>query len=296
MTEPRSIHVARQTVQLGVFSSEEILAGLASGRFTRLDLGWTNGMAAWKPLGEWPEFTGVLPAIPVPGADEPSVASTIPWEQGKSLGSFFATFKSSILSPWATLPTGRFAFGDWVAYCYLALALSLPCQLFALFAFGSKNQQLAEMLRRFGLGEVADKMATTPDPTLWVTVFGMVIGTALAPLIYALVGIAQWLGMKLFRMPGTIERTVSATLLATALLIVLGAPFQLLGFNLLLQTIGFVLLLIPACFIYYRALGAATGTGALAQFGISMLVSFTVCFCCCFLPFFLTYTMGVSAR
>ena len=73
------------------------------------------------------------------------------------------------------------------------------------------NQQLAEMLRRFGLGEVADKMATTPDPTLWVTVFGMVIGTALAPLIYALVGIAQWLGMKLFRMPGTIERTVSAT-------------------------------------------------------------------------------------
>ena len=81
-----------------------------------------------------------------------------------------------------------------------------------------------------------------------------------------------------------------------ALLIVLGAPFQLLGFNLLLQAIGFVLLLIPACFIYYRALGAATGTGALAQFGISMLVSFTVCFCCCFLPLFLTYTMGASAR
>lgn len=296
MNEPRSIHVARQTVQLGVFSPEEINAGLASGRFTRLDLGWMNGMAAWKPLGEWPEFASVMATIPVPGAAEPSVASAIPWEQGKSLGSFFATFKSSILSPWATLPTGRFAFGDWVAYCYLALALNLPCQLLALFAFGSKNQQLADLFRRFGLADIADKMATTPDPTLWVTAFGMFIGVALAPLVYALMGIAQWLGMKLFRQPGTIERTVSATLLATALLIVVGAPFQLLGFSLLLQAIGFALLIIPACFIFYRTLGAATGTGAWVQFGISLLVTLTLCFCCCFLPMLLTSAMAVAAH
>jgi len=56
MEETSPIHVARKTVQLGVFSAEEVAAGLANGRFTRLDLAWTNGMAAWKPLGEWPEF------------------------------------------------------------------------------------------------------------------------------------------------------------------------------------------------------------------------------------------------
>ena len=56
MEETSQIHVARKTVQLGVFSPEEVVAGLASGRFQSTDLAWTNGLAAWKPLGEWPEF------------------------------------------------------------------------------------------------------------------------------------------------------------------------------------------------------------------------------------------------
>jgi hypothetical protein len=44
------------------------------------------------------------------------------------------------------------------------------------------------------------------------------------------------------------------------------------------------LLLIPACVVYYRALGAATGVSPWAQFGIDNFVWFVLCCCCCFLP------------
>ena len=50
------IHVARQQQQLGVFAAEDIAAGLSSGRFHATDLAWREGMAAWTPLGDWPEF------------------------------------------------------------------------------------------------------------------------------------------------------------------------------------------------------------------------------------------------
>lgn len=285
MEENLPIHVARKTVQLGVFSAEEVAAGLANGRFTRLDLAWTNGMAAWKPLGEWPEFATAVPSSPVDA--EPAVASVIPWEQGKSLGSFFATAKLAILSPRETLAAGRFAFGDWLAFCYLALALTLPFQLIALIAFGSKNPEVAEFLTKLGFAEAAQKLLTTEEPSLVVALVGMVFGAALVPLFYALGGLCHWLGMKLFRLSSTAERVVSATLLATAVLLILTAPFQLLGFSILLQVAVFFLTIIPFGVIYYRALGAATGTSPWVQFGVSCFVAFVVCCCCCGLPFVL---------
>jgi len=285
MEETSPIHVARKTVQLGVFSAEEVAAGLANGRFTRLDLAWTNGMAAWKPLGEWPEFATAVPSSPVDA--EPAVASVIPWEQGKSLGSFFATVKLAILSPRETLAAGRFAFGDWLAFCYLALALTLPFQLIALIAFGSKNPEVAEFLTKLGFAEAAQKLLATEEPSPVVALVGMVFVAALVPLFYALGGLCHWLGMKLFRLSSTVERVVSATLLATAVLLILTAPFQLLGFSILLQVAVFFLTVIPFGVIYYRALGAATGTGAWVQFGVSCFVAFVVCCCCCGLPFVL---------
>jgi hypothetical protein len=242
-------------------------------------------MAAWKPLGEWPEFATAVPSSPVDA--EPAVASVIPWEQGKSLGSFFATVKLAILSPRETLAAGRFAFGDWLAFCYLALALTLPFQLIALIAFGSKNPEVAEFLMKLGFAEAAQKLLATEEPSPVVALVGMVFGAALVPLIYALGGLCHWLGMKLFRLSSTAERVVSATLLATAVLLILTAPFQLLGFSILLQVAVFFLTVIPFGVIYYRALGAATGTGAWVQFGVSCFVAFVVCCCCCGLPFVL---------
>jgi hypothetical protein len=81
-----------------------------------------------------------------------------------------------------------------------------------------------------------------------------------------------------------VERTVSASLLVTATLAVMLAPLQLIGFSFAVQMILSLLLLIPACVVYYRALGAATGISPWAQFGIDNLIWFVVCCCCCVAP------------
>lgn len=289
------IHVARKSIQLGVFAPEEVVAGLASGRFLPTDLAWTNGLAAWKPLGEWPEFTAAgVPTSPLAADSASAAPSQIPWEQGKSLGAFFATIKGAIISPRAMLANGRFAFGDWLAFCYVALALALPFQLIALFAFGSKNPQIAELLTKFGAAEIAEKILTNPEPPLALTAFLMIVGVGLAPMSYAMTGLFQWLGMKLFRMSATLERAVAATFLASGILLLLAAPLQLLGFSLLLQIGAAVLAGVPLSIVYFRAIGAATGTSPWVQFGIACLLGFILCCCCCLPPFMLVG--GLVAR
>lgn len=57
-------HVGRAGQQLGVFSLDDIRAKLASGELRADDLGWTEGMAGWKPLGEI--APGVLPSFTAP--------------------------------------------------------------------------------------------------------------------------------------------------------------------------------------------------------------------------------------
>lgn len=282
------IHVARKSVQLGVFAPEEVVAGLASGRFLPTDLAWTNGQAAWKPLSDWPEFAAAGTPPSSMAADSASAApSQIPWEQGKSLPAFFATIKGAIISPRAMLANGRFAFGDWLAFCYVALALALPFQLIALFAFGSKNPQIAELLTRFGAAELAEKVLTTPEPPLALTAFLMIVGVGLAPMSYALTGLFQWLGMKLFRMSVALERAVAATFLASGILLLLAAPLQLLGFSLFLQIGAAILAGVPLSIVCYRAIGAATGTSAWSQFGITCLLGLILSCCCCLPPLML---------
>lgn len=293
MEETPQIHVARQAVQLGVFTSAQIVEGLANGRFLPTDLAWTNGMAGWKALAAWPEFAAsAVPASPADPEAAPVATSVIPWEQGRTPASFFATVKGALLTPRETLADGRFAFGDWLVFCYVALVLTLPFQLFALFAFGSKNQQIAELLKKFGATEVAEQILASPEPPVVMTAFLIVFSLGFAPMSYALNGLFQWLGMKLFRFSVSLERTVAATLLASALLLLLAAPLQLLGFNLFLQVGVMVLLGVPLAIVYYRSLGAATGTGAWTQFGISCLIGFIVCCCCCVLPIVLMGGLG----
>lgn len=281
------IHVARNSAPRGIFSSEEIVAGLASGRFHASDLAWRDGMQAWTPLGDWPEFRASgVPASPGAPIAEAPAASTIPWEQGKSLGSFFATIKLSIANP-STLATGRYAFGDWLVFCYLGVLFSLPFQLAGALVYGDKNAQVAEFLRGLGLpglDKVADQLAhTEPTPAAFM-VFGAIMGLAFAPLLYAFFGVLHWLGQRVFRYPVPLERTVAASLLVTAMVAVLMAPLQLLGFSFIAQMALSLLLLVPACVVYYRAFGAATGVNPWVQFGISCFVWFVLGCCCCFLP------------
>ena len=291
------IHVARNSDQLGIFTPDEIVIGLQSGRFVAADLAWRVGMTAWTPLGDWSEFRGV--GVPLsPGAmtaDSPAV-STIPWEQAKSLASFFATIKAAVVNP-SSFATGRFAFGDWVVFCYVGVLLSLPFQLINVIAFGDKNAQVGQFLLSLNIPEVtkvAEQLTHATPAPVWATLFGAVIGLAIAPFLYAFVALLHWLGQRIFRYQVSVERTVAASLLVTATLAVLMAPLQLLGFSFPVQMALSALLLIPACVVYYRALGAATGISPWAQFGIDNLIWFFLCCCCCFLPAILLWGAAVN--
>jgi len=291
------IHIARNSAQLGVFSPEDVVAGLSSGRFHATDLAWRDGMQTWMPLGDWPEFRGSgVPASPgAPAADAPA-SSAIPWEQGKSLGSFFATIKMAVSSP-SSLASGRFAFGDWLTFCYVGILFSMPFQLFALLAYGDKNVQFGQFLESLNipdLNEAAQQMIQAPPAPLAFTLIGAVFGLAFAPLVYAFMGVLHWLGQRVFRYQVPLERTVAITLLVMAALIVLTAPLQFLGFSFVTQVIVSLVTMLPVCVVYYRALGAATGINPWAQFGIDTFIWSVLCACCCFLPAALFWGAAVN--
>jgi len=79
-------HVGRAGQQLGVFPLEDIRARLASGELRSDDLGWTEGMSDWKPLGEiapgiQPAFTSSTPPpirADAPQSWPPSAARVMP--------------------------------------------------------------------------------------------------------------------------------------------------------------------------------------------------------------------------
>ena len=296
------IHVARQQQQLGVFAPEDIVAGLSSGRFLASDLAWREGMAAWSPLGDWAEFRGagvpaVVPSMPFSMPAEPASASLIPWEQGKSLGSFFATIKLAIVNP-SVLTTGRFAFGDWLVFCYIALAFSLPFQAFRLAVAPDPNIAIAEFLKGFSAPAIraaAEQMLNTPPTPIGLTIASTLVGLALGPLSYALFALPHWVGQRVFRMQVSVERTVSATLLATGGVILILAPFQLLWADIgVLLVVGCLFIAPLAAIGYFRILGAATGVSPWKQFGISCFVWFVVCCCCCFIPMALFWGAAVN--
>jgi len=291
------IHVARNSAQLGIFASEEIIAGLQSGRFLASDLAWRDGMAAWTPLGDWSEFRGVgVPSSPSSTTAAPTSVSMIPWEQGKSLGSFFATIKLAIVNP-ASFSTGRFAFGDWLIFCYVALAISIPFQTVRLIFDQDPGRSVAEFLQGFSspvVQSVAEEMLKAPSAPIGITIASTFVGLAFAPLLYAFFALLHWVGQRVFQIQVSVERTVAATLLATGLLIIVMAPFQLLSFNIGAQIIISSLFFIPALIIYFKCFGAATGVSPWKQFGISCFVWFVLCCCCCALPFAVLGGLGAG--
>ena len=145
------IHVARNSTQLGVFASEEIIAGLQSGRFLASDLGWRDGMLAWTPLGDWAEFRGVGVPPPSPyaaaGAKVEASPSMPSWEHGASVGNFIATIKEVALDPvrtFANLRDGGYARP--ISFTYWSLLPAWLCgsilygALFGFMAMAAKAQ------------------------------------------------------------------------------------------------------------------------------------------------------------
>ena len=76
------IHVSRSGATLGVYDEARVREGLASGEFIGTDLGWTEGMATWRPLSELESFqTPTAPPPPaVPPLGETGASSVAPAE------------------------------------------------------------------------------------------------------------------------------------------------------------------------------------------------------------------------
>lgn len=65
------IHVARNNIQQGPHSLDEIHSLLASGQLSATDLAWKEGMAEWKPLR-------TIPGVSAPDAPTPPPALSNP--------------------------------------------------------------------------------------------------------------------------------------------------------------------------------------------------------------------------
>jgi hypothetical protein len=113
------IHVSRSGATLGVFDEAKVREGLTTGEFIGTDLGWTEGMATWRPLSELESFLTPPPAaaaVPSPAATpateaaptyaSPAIAPTtatsatrtgLPWENRSSSNFFNALFDTIVM-------------------------------------------------------------------------------------------------------------------------------------------------------------------------------------------------------
>jgi hypothetical protein len=101
------INVNRGAESLGVFSEEDVRAGLRTGRFAPTDLGWREGMTSWQTLAQFPEFADATGAA-APGAGATvapggevlaptAIARTgLPWENREQLG-FVKAFTDTLV-------------------------------------------------------------------------------------------------------------------------------------------------------------------------------------------------------
>ncbi len=104
------IHISRAGSNLGIFSEDDVRAGLRSGQFTGSDLGWREGMANWQSLSQFPELAADTPAgsppPPMPSSAPVAIVTAarggLPWDERHTLGfftAFFETLQMVLLRP-----------------------------------------------------------------------------------------------------------------------------------------------------------------------------------------------------
>ncbi|MEI6283576.1 MAG: DUF4339 domain-containing protein [Opitutae bacterium] len=277
------IHVARGSSSLGVFSIEEVVSGLQSGRFSMTDLAWREGMSTWVMLAQWSEFAGVLPAAPpdvVPQSNNLSI--TVPWEKSRSIGSYFETIKGALLSPYATFASGTFGFKQYIAFAYITALLLAPFSIFGQLCTNDINQNIAEFLSSIDSVKFADAIhqlenTTTPPVSAWL---GVVCYTLFYPFFIALFGVFLWLGLKLFRESVTLEKTVVALIISLSALnlcsalILLTAPYKIYFFLVFLSAI-------PSIVISCRCTAAVLKVSPFKVFGVWFIGGLVSCCCVC---------------
>lgn len=298
MEETSQIHVARKTVQLGVFSPEEVVAGLASGRFQSTDLAWTNGLAAWKPLGEWPEFavaSAAVPASPADAGSAPVVGEPLTWEKSKGLKSAWISFTEILLRPSPALTVSRLELGSvlslaWVLGAVAALFLIVGGSLHSEANAAFQRQQAAQMFESISgakgsmdwLLPWAEYLQKAEPASVTALAVQGVLLVLFGPLFNLVLGIWVWLGLRLLGRFGLTSlrqadfgRTVAAFVLAMAVLGLLAAPV-----NLLPASMGAILglpLLIALLVLACRSVGAAVRVNGWAVFFSQLVLNFLAC-------------------
>jgi len=277
------IHVARASSSLGVFSVEDVVSGLQSGRFLMTDLAWREGMSTWEMLAQWSEFAGVLPAAPpdvVPQLNNISI--TVPWEKSPSLGSYFETIKGAILSPYATFASGTFGFKKYIVFAYITALILAPFSIFGQMHTAEINLNISEFLSSIDPVKFADAIhqlenTTTAPAAAW---FGVICYTLFYPFFIALFGVFLWLGLKLFRENVSLEKTVVALIISLSALnlcsalILLTAPYKIYFLLVALSAI-------PSIIISCRATAAVLKVSPFKVFGVWFMWGLISCCCVC---------------
>jgi hypothetical protein len=195
-----TIHVARAETKLGIFSEDEIKEGLRTGRFAPTDLGWREGMTAWRPLAQFPELAGEdTPVATPPLSPTPDVAAVapvgLPWDRRQELGlfpAFVETLKLVLLSPTTAFSAMKTEGGLSEPLIYAVIGGSvgfivnfLFSLLLSSFGFMGNRNGLAGILN-VGIGAVALVIFIPILITL-----GFFIGSAILHLCLILVGGAR---------------------------------------------------------------------------------------------------------
>ena len=299
-----AIHVVRNSERLGVCSAEEIAEGLKEGRFAASDLAWREGMVAWTPLGEWTEFRDMAAPRPADSSISapPSIGPALPWEEAKGFSSAFVTLGLIVRRPADVLAGARLPFASTLL---LAWILLLAASLFSIAGGYLHAEHLSEAMKQSGaqVMEIAEKMqgplrvlfaelggylADTP-PKSFLQVSGQVLLTvSAAPLMYLLLGLLQWFGLRLFGLCGikscrtpALGRTLVAGLLGHAFFSASYAPLALLTPNGLAYNFGLQACTVLGAVLYCRALGGSLRVNPWAVFLSAILFYGATAFCCC---------------
>jgi hypothetical protein len=205
--------------------------------------------------------------------------SQVPWEQGKSVGSFFATVKAAVFSPRETFANARMEFGDWLTFAYITQLVVLPVRLLQAFVYEDPSAQMLAFFEKFNnpaleplLEGLRQNVSAADLPvTQFVKIGSLFGGIALGPLMVALFGVFIWIGLWIMRQKVDCGRAIAAMLMVSSVATVVVMPFGLLGFNFFLLLGLGCLLGIPYLIFYHRLHGAAIQRSAWVSFGAHLL-------------------------
>lgn len=203
------IHVNRGATSLGAFPEEEVREGLRTGRFVATDLGWREGMPAWKPLSDFPDLISKPAALEpppaqagAPAASAPAAESTtalhsertgLPWEHRQERGfvnAFIETLTMVLTKPDQAFRTMKTEGGIGEPFIYALIGSSAGAIVSLLFSMvlqsmGFLTGQRSAFSMMAGLGIGGFVMIILVPIMIAIALF---IGTAIVHVCLMMVG------------------------------------------------------------------------------------------------------------